>query len=78
MSAHANGTVHTFQPTGMDLWDRRLHQPQPGQRVRVIQPRGVPRNGTMGHVYVEDAETGHFHGLVLKASLNPVKGEKPN
>lgn len=70
---HANGTEHTFQPVGMDVWDRRPHQPQPGQRVRVVQPRGVPRNGTMGHVYVEDADTGAFHGLVLKNSLQPVK-----
>lgn len=40
---------------------------------RADEPRvsrtGCPRNGTMGHTYVEDAETGEFYGLVLLASL---------
>jgi hypothetical protein len=68
---HANGTTHVFTPAGLDVWDARPHQPKPGQKVRIVQPRSVPRNGTMGHVYVEDAETGNFHGLVLKSSLLP-------
>jgi hypothetical protein len=27
----------------------------------------------MGHCYVEDADTGSFYGLVLLASLEPVR-----
>jgi hypothetical protein len=63
--------VYVFQPVGVDVWDRRAHQPQPGTKVVKVQPRGCPRNGTMGHAYVEDAETGQFYGLVLLNSLVP-------
>jgi hypothetical protein len=63
------GKVFTFQPVGFDLFDRRAHQPEPGTRVVKTQPFGTPKNGTMGHCYVEDAETGQFYGLVLLASL---------
>lgn len=69
---HTAKKVYVFQPIGMDLFDRRPHQPKPGTRVVLTQPGlGAPRNGTMGHVYVEDAETGQFYGLVLKNSLQP-------
>jgi hypothetical protein len=61
--------VFEFHPVGVDLWDRRSHQPEPGARVVKTQPYGCPRNGTMGHCYVKDAETGVFHGLVLLSSL---------
>lgn len=62
-------TIYTFQPVGMDIFDRRAHQPERGTRVVKTQPAGCPRNGTMGHCYVEDAETGRFYGLVLVNSL---------
>jgi hypothetical protein len=62
-------TTYRFEPVGLDVWDRRKNQPTPGTRVVLTQPVGVPRNGTMGHVFVADAETGEFYGLVLKASL---------
>lgn len=62
-------TVYRYEPVGMDVWDRRRHQPEPGTRVVKTQPFGCPRNGTMGHCYVEDAETGAFYGLVLVNSL---------
>jgi hypothetical protein len=62
---------YTFLPVGMDLFDRRPHQPKPGAVVVKVQPKGCPRNGTMGHCYVEDADTGQFHGLVLVNSLIP-------
>jgi hypothetical protein len=61
--------VFTFEPVGMDVWDRRAHQPERGTRVVKTQPFGCPKNGTMGMVYVQDAETGDFYGLVNKASL---------
>ena len=63
------GTVYVFEPVGWDVFDRRASQPEPGTLVRKTQPFGTPKNGTMGHVYVEDAETGAFYGLVMKNSL---------
>ncbi len=66
--------TYTFQPVGLDLWDRRRHQPAPGTRVVKTQPHGCPRNGTMGHCFVSDAETGKFYGLVLLASLEATMG----
>lgn len=61
--------VFVFQPVGLDIWDRRPNQPQPGTRVVLTQPAGCPRNGTMGHVFVADADSGEFYGLVLRNSL---------
>jgi hypothetical protein len=66
-------TRYRFSPVGLDLFDRRTHQPAPGTIVVKTQPAGCPRNGTMGHCYVADAETGAFYGLVLVASLSRVK-----
>ena len=65
-------TVYRFNPHGPDVWDHRDNQPEPGAIVRKMQPYGCPRNGTMGHCYVEDAETGHFYGLVSLASLERI------
>lgn len=62
-------TVYRFEPVGCDVWDRRANHPERGTLVRKCQPHGCPRNGTMGHCYVEDAETGAFYGLVLVNSL---------
>jgi hypothetical protein len=69
-------TVYTFQPVGVDIWDRRANQPEPGQLVVKTQPYGCPRNGTMGHCFVADAASGEFLGLVLINSLQRVKGRK--
>lgn len=63
--------VYEFQPAGMDVFDRRKGQPEPGTMVVKTQPPGTPRNGTMGHCFVQDAESGDFYGLVLQASLTP-------
>lgn len=60
--------VWMLEPTGMDQWDPRVKR-WAGHRVRKVQPQGCPKNGTMGHCYVEDAETGFFIGLVLERSL---------
>jgi hypothetical protein len=67
-------TVYRFEPVGYDVFDRRPNQPEPGTLVRKTQPYGTPRNGTMGHCFVEDAEDGTFYGLVQLASLKKVKG----
>jgi len=61
--------VYIYKPVGFDIFDRRNYQPKPGTRLVKCQPPGTPRNGTMGHCYVEDAETGKFYGLVLENSL---------
>jgi hypothetical protein len=37
--------------------------------VRVIQPYGCPKNGTMGMCYVEDFDSHDFIGLVCINSL---------
>lgn len=58
-----------FEPVGFDVFDRRPNQPKPGTVVVKVQPFGCPRNGTMGHCFVEDAATGEFYGLVLLNSL---------
>ena len=39
----------------------------------MVQPVGCPRNGTMGHCYVEDVKTKAFIGLVLVSSLQLIK-----
>jgi hypothetical protein len=66
-------TVYVFEPVGLDRFDRRPHQPTAGTRVVKTQPSGCPRNGTMGHCFVADADTGTFYGLVLVNSLKRVK-----
>lgn len=63
--------VYVFEPVGLDSFDARPNHPTRGTRVVKTQPYGTPRNGTMGHTYVQDAETGDFYGLVLTASLRP-------
>jgi hypothetical protein len=61
--------IYVFQPVGVDRFDPHDLTPPPGTEVVKTQPVGCPPNGTMGHCYVEDAETGEFYGLVLLASL---------
>lgn len=63
---------YRFEPAGWDIFDRRENQPAAGTIVRKTQPAGCPKNGTMGHCFVEDAETGQFYGLVSQASLQRV------
>lgn len=63
------GPVYRFEPCGWDVFDARPHQPKAGTMVRKTQPFGCPKNGTMGHCYVEDADTGEFYGLVSLGSL---------
>ncbi len=63
--------VFRFEPVGFDLFAPHAGTPARGALVVKVQPAGCPRNGTMGHCYVADAETGSFYGLVLLASLEP-------
>ena len=62
-------STYTLKPVGLDSWDARV-KPHAGCIVRKVQPgHGAPRNGTMGHCYVERVDTGEFIGLVLLNSL---------
>lgn len=60
--------TYLLLPVGMDRFDRRVKQHE-GQSVQKTQPAGCPRNGTMGHTYVQLTESGKFVGLVLTNSL---------
>lgn len=61
--------TYRFEPVGWDRFDHHPGTPDEGTLVRKTQPAGCPKNGTMGHCYVEDAETGQFYGLVHQNSL---------
>lgn len=61
-------TVYTYKPVGLDSWEHK--GPAAGTRVVKCQPAGCPRNGTMGHAYIANAETGEFYGLRLENSLS--------
>jgi len=67
-----SAAVYIFEPVGLDVFDRRSNQPERGTRVVKVQPPGCPRNGTMGHCFAADADTGAFYGLVLLNSLKRV------
>lgn len=61
--------VYVLEPQGLlDRFDARV-VPHAGAEVHKVQPYGCPRNGTMGMVYVQVAETGEFIGLVSEHSL---------
>lgn len=63
------GSVRILRPVAIwDQCDPRI-QWYSGHKVRVVQPVGCPRNGTMAHCYVEDVRTQAFIGLVLVSSL---------
>lgn len=65
----ANARIFKLEPAGLlDRGDTRISQHE-GVEVQKVQPHGCPRNGTMGMVYVQVAETGQFIGMVSKHSL---------
>jgi hypothetical protein len=61
--------VYEFRPAGFDAIDPRYTHPAAGTRVIKTQPVGCPPNGTMGHCFIADAESGKFYGLVSLRSL---------
>jgi hypothetical protein len=72
MRAPRTGSVRRYVPVGLDLWDH-LAPFGSGELVTVVQPGyGCPRNGTMGHCFVESATSGPR--LVLVNSLQPTTG----
>lgn len=67
---------YAFQPVGMDAMDPRPSHPTPGSHVVLSDQSGVGR-GSGPYRYIEHAETGEFHGMVLKSSLVPVTKANP-
>jgi hypothetical protein len=65
-------TVYEFDPVGVDLFSPHRGTPEKGALVVKTKISGAPKNGTMGHVFVADAVTGKFIGLVLANSLKRV------
>jgi len=68
------GTVCRYEPALLDRIDGRTGL-RSGDIVRVCQPYGCPKPGTMGHAHVETVD-GEFIGLVQCASLIPVRKER--
>ena len=62
------GSTYIFDPCGWDIYDAKEYTPKKGDKVKVCQPYGCPRNNTMNHCYVETME-GKFLGLVHCNSL---------
>jgi hypothetical protein len=60
--------IYIYQPTMFDRYQPNTQGLPEGTRLRVIQPRGCPKNGTMGMAYTETLE-GRFVGLVCINSL---------
>lgn len=73
MATATKSARYVFEAVGWDRFDRRANTPKDGTVVVKTQPAGCPRNGTMGHCFVADAETGEFLGLVQTASLKRVR-----
>ena len=63
-------SLYVYQPVGMDRWDSRARNVEPGDLVRVVNLHGCPTANTMGHCHIETLQ-GQFAGLVLTNSLQP-------
>lgn len=72
MRAPRTGSMRRYVPVGLDLWQAAERECfRSGELVTVVQPGyGCPRNGTMGHCFVESATSGPR--LVLVNSLQPI------
>lgn len=71
-----NKRRYAYNPVGMDAFDPKANHPAPGQHVVLSEQSGVGR-GSGPFRYVEHAETGEFHGMVLRSSLTPVTKNNP-
>lgn len=63
--------IYIFKPVAFDRYQENTKNLPDGTRLRVIQPRGCPKNGTMGMAYTETLE-GRFVGLVCVNSLQRI------
>ena len=65
---------YIFEPCPWDRLFAHSLTPPAGTVVRKFQPLGCPKNGTMKHCYVQNANTGEKYGLVHISSLTPKQG----
>jgi hypothetical protein len=68
MTKVRTNSIYYWNPSFWDKVDSKFSLPV-GTKVRVIQPHGCPKNNTMGHCYIEIAESKQFLGLVSVYSL---------
>ena len=76
MRAPRIGSLRVFDPVLFDRLRDNTRAVPAGTLVRVIQPHGCPKNGTMGMCYVEyagapPASDHKFIGLACINSLQP-------
>lgn len=64
----AKNKVYKYEPVGLDIFDPKTPA-KAGQLVIKVEVNGAPKNGTMGHCFIADAETNQFLGLVWQKSL---------
>ena len=62
------GGIYQYTPVFFDQYQQNTKDLPHGCRLRVIQPKGTPANGTMGMAYTETLD-GKFIGLVCINSL---------
>lgn len=77
-----NKRRYAYNPVGMDAYDVKSWHPTPGDSVVFSnQGGGVTghrgRGGLHNYRYVEGADSGQFHGMVLKSSLVPMTKKNP-
>ena len=65
------GAIRKYVPVLFDMLQGNTADIPAGTVVKVVQPFGCPKNGTMGMCYVDNANTGEFIGLVCVNSLQP-------
>lgn len=73
---------YSYKPVGMDAFDSKPWHPKPGDAVVFSnQGGGVAghrgRGGLRDYRFVENADSGQFHGMVLKSSLVPITKKNP-
>lgn len=68
--------TYAFHPVGMDAMDPKPNHPPAGTHVVLSDQSGVGR-GSGPFRYVENANDGTFHGLVLTNSLVKVTKKNP-
>jgi hypothetical protein len=72
-----NKRRYAFNPVGMDAMDPKPFHPAPGTPVVYSNQGGVGGHRAGNFRYIENAEDGTFHGMVLKSSLTPITKKNP-
>lgn len=68
---------YSYQPVGMDAMDPKQFHPTPGAEVVFSDQSGTGSHRNGKYRYVEGADNGEFHGMVLASSLVPVTKRNP-